>query len=187
MIVWVSGPTGSGKSTLVDRLRKNGWNAIREEIKPSTMADFSKDPAKNCAKLQSEIMCSRYKQWIKEKRTSRVVFDRSIEEDLDVFCRLHRENGLLTSRELINLSEFADELQESIPKPDLIMFLTADLNLLKQRLVRLGHPRAIQDTLIRQSELYEDWVSKQVADVIKIDNSRCSSESASAILGNIKC
>ena len=98
-----------------------------------------------------------------------------------MFCRLHYEKGYLSEDEFSELSNVAIKLQQAIPNPDLIVFLSAEIEVLHERLVRLGHPKAIRETLQRQSELYEEWLTKQTADVLRIDNSRCSKSVANIL------
>jgi deoxyadenosine/deoxycytidine kinase len=183
MIVWLSGTTGSGKSSLGELFAAENFEMVREIIPNFLFEQFRSEPARHCAQLQEEIMLARRSQWIALTKSTNVVFDRSVEEDIEVFCRLHYENKLLTESELESLRSLAKEISSTMPSPDIILFMSPPAETLQDRLKRNGHPVAILDSLQQQIEFYEEWISTRSDDVLKIDNSRCSFEAISRLLG----
>lgn len=173
MIVWISGPTGSGKSTLAGLMGENGYRVIREELPPDLFAAFQRDPARHCASLQEAIILSRSMQWQRASRRRNVVFDRSVDEDVDIFCRMHHERGLLDYSAYARLRFLAANVNADLPRPDLIIYMSPSLDVLAARVRTGGHPPMIVDNLQRQVELYEEWFRGRSEAAIRIDNSAC--------------
>jgi hypothetical protein len=119
-------------------------------------------------------MRSRFDGWQRVSGSPRVFFDRSIDEDARVFCRMHRELNLLNSLQFERLQELARELQQRMPAPDLIIFLSPNAHILEQRVTRASHPPLIVSNLNRQVCLYTDWLATRTEDILKLDNSECS-------------
>jgi deoxyadenosine/deoxycytidine kinase len=174
MTVWISGPTGAGKTTLTRAFAEVGYSVIEETLPVEVFRAFSYDPKGNCARLQESIMRSRFESFQKLVKKDRLVFDRSIDEDAQVFCRMHRDLGLLDHRQFETLRTLADELQGGLPAPDIIIFLSSDVRVLAERLARTGGPKIIADTIDRQIELYSRWIESRREEVITLDNSRCT-------------
>lgn len=183
MIIWISGPTGSGKSTLAGLAGRLGCEVIREDLPPDLFRAFRADPERHCASLQEAIMLSRLAQWKRAAEGAKIAFDRSVDEDIDVFCRMHHERGLLDYAAYARLRVLADNMIAEIPRPDLIVFLSPPIDILKQRLQGNGHPDTIIEGLARQVALYEDWVSGRHEAVIRIDNSACSRSALERLFG----
>lgn len=75
MIVWISGPTGAGKSSLARVLSVAlGYGLIQEKLPKELFSAFTSDPVRHCALLQEEIMHSRFQEWRTMSHSSRVVF-----------------------------------------------------------------------------------------------------------------
>jgi deoxyadenosine/deoxycytidine kinase len=174
MIVWVSGPTGAGKSSLTDAFRRIGYAVVREQLYEKAYRDFIRDPIRHCALLQEQIMHSRYEAWRGLSIVSRrVVFDRSIDEDANVFCRLHHELGFLDDQQYERLKNLARNLQDMMPDPNLIVFMCPRMEVLEERVTELTHPSQIVRTLGRQVSLYVQWLTTRTEDVLRLDNSGC--------------
>ena len=95
MIIWISGPTGGGKTSLAHVFRKLGYGLVEGRISEASLSAFVADPFRHCSSLQEEIIRLRFDAWQKLPDTSRVVFDRSLDEDANVFCRMHHESEFL--------------------------------------------------------------------------------------------
>lgn len=184
MTVWISGPTGSGKSTLAGLMGRAGCHVIREDLPQDLFQAFRADPARHCASLQEAIMLSRAAQWRRAASGGKVVFDRSVEEDADIFCRMHHERGLLDYGAYARLRLLARDVSAELPKPDLILFLSPPIDVLAKRLVEDGHPDPIVDGLERQVALYDDWLARRKEAVIKIDNSACERGVLESLFGS---
>jgi deoxyadenosine/deoxycytidine kinase len=173
MIVWISGPTGSGKSTLARLMGETGFRVVREELPRDLFEAFRRDPAQHCASLQEAIILSRSMQWLRAAGRKNVVFDRSVDEDLEVFCRMHFERGLLNYSSYARIRILAQNVRVELPKPDLIIFLSPAREVLAARVLDAGHPDEIVGNLPRQIELYEEWFRGRNEAAIRIDNSAC--------------
>jgi deoxyadenosine/deoxycytidine kinase len=176
MLIWISGPTGAGKTSLCQIFRTCGYGTVEEKVPQSTFADFKLDPIRHCAALQEQIMRSRFEAWQKLADSSRVVFDRSIDEDIHVFCRMHFELGYLTDNEFRTLKDVASQLQRAIPNPDLIVFMRPPESVLSSRVAGDGYPLPIVDNLNRQISLYGRWLETRAEEIISLDNSKCRLE-----------
>jgi deoxyadenosine/deoxycytidine kinase len=187
LILWLSGPTGAGKSTLAHALRVNGWSVQSELVSSKFLADFQRDPERNCFKLQKHIMDERKLGWDAVSGCAKVAIDRTIGEDFEVFCKLHHENGFLSDGELQLLRTQANALLLHVPKPDLIVLITADLTILAERLKSARSPQLIIDTLPRQLELYEQWARQEQSPILRLDTSKTEPDTLSELIGEICC
>lgn len=184
MIIWLSGPTGAGKSTLASALEPRGWAVVREVIDPKSFAEFTNDPVAHCAAFQESVMRSRASQWEMVRRTEAVLFDRSIEEDFNVFCRMHAFNGWLSEAALSKLSVVSTELSARVPQPDLILYLDPGDQVLERRLA-LAHPSVITESLELQLSLYESWIQGRKGNVLRISNAHCTPSTLASFLERI--
>ncbi len=173
MIIWLSGPTGAGKSTLAEFLVPCGYGVVREEIPAERFAAFASDPYAHCASLQEQIMRSRLARWRDLSERSNIVFDRSVSEDINVFCRMHHEAGYLKERDIAKLRSLACQLESTLPQPDLIIHMCPDHAVLTQRIAQGTHPLYIVQHLARQIDLYTDWINARSESILRIDNSLC--------------
>jgi len=96
MIIWLSGPTGAGKTSLARSLRESGWSIVEEHAPEDLFRAFASRPAANCEALQRCLMQTRFDGWRRVSDSPRIAFDRSIDEDIEVFCKMHMRAGLLT-------------------------------------------------------------------------------------------
>src|SRR5882762_5789455 len=99
MNIWISGPTGAGKTSLTGIAKKCGFGVVNEQLPRAKFEAFVIDPTRYCSELQREIMHSRFNAWQALPDRSKVVFDRSIDEDINVFCRMHYESGFLSEKQ----------------------------------------------------------------------------------------
>lgn len=183
MIVWISGPTGSGKSTLAGLMGEAGYRVIREELPRDLFAAFQEDPARHCASLQEAIILSRSMQWQRADGRKKVVFDRSVDEDIAIFCRMHYERGLLDYSAYVRLRFLAENVSAELPKPELIIYLSPRPDVLAARVLREGHPQLIAENLERQVALYEEWFRRRTEPTIRIDNSDCDRPTLEELFG----
>jgi deoxyadenosine/deoxycytidine kinase len=173
MILWLSGPTGTGKTSISQIFESRGWAVVREQIPTRLFSDFTTRPKDFCASLQEAIVQSRFDDWVRVSKWKNVVFDRSIAEDAQVFFRLHHESGFLSDDQAEKLMMLSQRLLSEMPAPDLIVYMTAKKHILLQRLERAGHPAVIVNHLDTQIRLYESWLSSLTGNVLTVDNSAC--------------
>ena len=178
MIVWVSGPTGGGKSSLAGALRGLGYAVLAEDPPEGPFARFCADATAGCAPFQEAIMRARFERWARlpAGRRRAVVFDRSVDEEAEVFCELYRELGLLDAAQHGRLRALAADLQTNLPRPDLILYLAPGREALAARVTEATHPWFVARTLDRQLALYAAWIAGRREDVLRLDNSACDRE-----------
>ena len=122
MIVWLSGPTGSGKSTMAEHLAEVGYAIVREDLPQGLFKRFRDEPVTYCAELQEAIMRGRGEGWDRICDRSHIAFDRSVDEDVAVFCRMHAERALIDDYAMSHLRSVASEVRMRVPSPDLIIY-----------------------------------------------------------------
>jgi deoxyadenosine/deoxycytidine kinase len=174
MIIWVSGPTGSGKTTLTRSLRASGFSIVEENIPEELFRAFISAPKEYCEKLQRQIMQARFDGWRRVCGTARIAFDRSIDEDIEVFCKMHWQAGRLTEEQFWTLSEFGRGLLGQIPGPDLIFFITSDQQVLFERMQRLSSPSLMLEGLKDQISLYAEWLQNRTGEIAEFDTTQLS-------------
>lgn len=181
MIIWLSGATGSGKTSLANLICSFGYKAVREEAPNHLFTAFVSDPEQHCEAVQEAILRSRHTQYQLLTDNKKVVFDRSLDEDLFVFCQMHHALGYLDKGALSRLEKLNNELKDDIPSPDLILYLSPEEATLRQRMVENDHPPFLIENLRMQMQLYDEWISGRSESIIKIDNSKCQPSTLSYI------
>jgi RNase adaptor protein for sRNA GlmZ degradation len=67
-MIWLSGPTGAGKTSVARLLRKVGYSIVEEKIPEKLFKRFAAEPTTNCEPLQRKLMQARlpvaYKFWM---------------------------------------------------------------------------------------------------------------------------
>lgn len=134
----IDGPIGAGKTTVSKMLASDlDANTIFEPVdKNPFLVDFYKDRQKNAFKTQLFFLLNRYQQQVELKQqdlfSKVVVCDYTFAKDL-IFAS-------------INLSEDEQNLYNTVyslldarlPKPDVIVYLQAEPNILMQRIRKRG-------------------------------------------------
>ena len=184
-MIWLSGPTGAGKTSLARSLRTSGYSIVGEDVPEELFRAFLSEPDVHCEPLQRHIMQARYDGWRKVSGLPLIAFDRSIEEDIEVFCKMHRRAGLLTTEQFDRLAQFGKSLQAQIPEPDLIVSVTAHQDVLRRRLQNLAGPALIIDNLKEQISLYAEWLQNRSGEVLELDTTRLSESTMAKFFSEI--
>ncbi|RJL00948.1 hypothetical protein D3P06_12940 [Paracoccus aestuarii] len=175
MLVQLSGPTGSGKSVAADILSEFGFKVVREESRNSSPIRTSEIGSSTLFSIQKSIMQYRLSQFKRIERSTRIVFDRGVDEDFYIFCQLFHKIGLLDSEHLVELSKLHASVKSRLPKPDKIIFFGATPSILKERLRARGEGGLIVNTLHLQIDLYESWRRSISGNVTDVDTSNLKS------------
>lgn len=117
-------------------------------------------------------MIKRLNGWQRVEGDAKIAFDRSIDEDVKVFCEMHRRAGLLTERQFELLTQLGRDIQDQIPQPDLIIFVTSDPDVLLRRVINMNSPPTVVDNLNTQIALYSKWLGTRSEQVLGIDTAR---------------
>src|SRR3990172_6348956 len=135
--VAVAGNMGVGKSTLVRKLaQKLNWQVLLEpDVENPYLADFYAMKPRWAFNSQAFYLGRRIEQCLAiEASPSRIVQDRCIYEDAEVFARNLYERGDLPERDWETYQSLYRPIVSLLPKPNLLIYLDANLETLKERI-----------------------------------------------------
>ena len=165
MHVAVAGNIGSGKTTLTTLLSKHyKWNPHFESVDDNPyLNDFYKDMPRWSFNLQVYFLNSRFAQILELRKTGKkIIQDRTIYEDANIFAPNLHAMGLMTTRDFENYISLFGLMEELVAAPDLLIYLRASVPTLVQQIQKRGreYEEAIRlDYLTRLNERYEAWIS----------------------------
>jgi deoxyguanosine kinase len=133
----VEGPIGVGKTSLVDMLAKRfRGTKVLEDVENPFLTDFYKDKRGAAFRCQLFFLLSRYDQQRslaqRDLFTSLMLSDYTFPKD-KIFAYL-----TLDDSELMIYNRLYEVLVESVPKPDLVIYLQARVDVLVKRIKRRG-------------------------------------------------
>jgi len=160
----VAGNIGVGKSTLVSLLSNHlGWEPFYEPVVENPyLADFYQDMSAWSFHSQIFFLTRRLRshRQLLDHPTS-AIQDRSVYEDAEVFAQNLFLRGLFDARDYKSYRELYLVLAEFLPPPDLVIFLSASVETLQERIALRGrdYERNISPEYLRQlNDLYESWI-----------------------------
>ncbi len=175
----IAGNIGSGKTTLTTLLAKHyRYTPHFEEVDDNPyLNDFYKDMPRWSFNLQVFFLRSRFAQLAELQRSGeKVVQDRTIYEDANIFAPNLHAMGLMTTRDFDNYQALFELMDEFIQPPNLLIYLRASVPKLVENIQKRGrdYEEAIRlDYLNRLNERYEAWISqydKGKLLIIDVDN-----------------
>ncbi len=133
----VEGPIGVGKTSLVDMLAKRfRGTKVQEDVENPFLDEFYKDKRGAAFRCQLFFLLSRYDQQRKLAQrdlfTELILSDYSFPKD-KIFAYLTLEDS-----ELMIYNRLYDLLVETVPKPELVIYLQGNLETLLRRIRRRG-------------------------------------------------
>lgn len=155
----IEGPIGVGKTSLVDLLAKRfrGTRVLEDADNPF-LADFYKDKRGAAFRLELFFLLSRHELLTKVSQrdlfTELVLADFSIAKS-KIFAYLTLEDS-----ELSIYNRLYDLLSESLPKPELVIYLEAHIDTLLKRIKRRGrdYEKAISPAYLKEvSDAYAHY------------------------------
>ena len=163
--VAVAGNIGVGKSTLVSLLsHRLGWEPFYEPVTENPyLADFYDDMRAWAFHSQVFFLTNRlraHRQLIDHPTSA--IQDRSVYEDAEVFAYNLYLQGLLDPRDYKSYYELYSVLADFLPPPDLVVYLRASVDTLKERIQHRGreYERQINPEYLEQlNQLYERWIT----------------------------
>ena len=166
MHIAVAGNIGVGKTTLTKLLAKNfQWEPHFESVDNNPyLDDFYTDMQRWAFNLQVFFFNSRFGQ-LKEIQTSgkKIIQDRTIYEDANIFAPNLHAMGLMTTRDFENYESLFDLMASFVKPPDLLIYLRASVPTLVKQIQARGrdYESSIRiDYLTRLNERYEAWISE---------------------------
>ena len=170
-----SGNIGTGKTTLAHLVaQRYGLVSAPETVERlSFVNDFFADMPGWAFRHQLDFLLLKAEQerWISKIKTG-VCQDRSFDECFNVFASQFYADGWISPREWLLLERLRSLITEDARTPDLIVFLSAPLEVLLERIVRRGRKYELDilpEWLRRLDILYEKWLPKQTVPVLHID------------------
>lgn len=156
----VEGPIGVGKTYLAERLAERfTWRLLLEEAETNPfLADFYRDRERFAFQTQLYFLVSRFRQqqhfFYRDLFIPGTVSDYMFAKDR-IFAATN-----LSDKELVLYDRIQSALVEKIPTPDLIVYLTAEVKVLLERIKRRARPfeREMEpEYLERLSEAYSQF------------------------------
>lgn len=164
-LIVVAGNIGVGKTSLTERIgSKLGWWTGYESVTDNPyLADFYGDMRVWSFHLQIFFLGHRAEQYLEAARDQRSsILDRSIFEDFYIFARALHHMGDLAERDYLAYRRLFDIVMQGLPRPNLLIYLKAPVNVLMDRIRRRA--RNIEtgitpEYLALLDSFYDDWLS----------------------------
>ena len=162
--VVIEGNIGAGKTTLATMLAKD-YNArlVLENFKENPfLPKFYKDPEKHAFPLELFFMAERYHQ-LKKQKEQDLFQPISIADYFFVKSKLFAQNNLKKDEKQLFNSLF-NIMSSSLPKPDLLVYLYADVSRLQMNIKKRGRSfeqKITNEYLQNIQDRYLDYLRKQ--------------------------
>ena len=138
-LVVVAGNIGVGKTSLTERIgsRLGWWTGYESVADNPYLADFYTDMRTWSFHLQVFFLGHRADQYLQAAHDPRsAILDRSIYEDFHIFARALHHMGDLAERDHLAYRRLFDLIVKSLPRPNLLIYLKAPVNVLMGRIRR---------------------------------------------------
>jgi deoxyadenosine/deoxycytidine kinase len=162
--VAVAGNIGVGKSTLVEKICCYlDWEPFFEPVANNPyLADFYEDMPAWAFQSQVYFLTHRLRaHHALAKHPASVLQDRSVYEDAEIFAQNLYLQGHILERDFQTYRELYETVIEFLPPPDLVIYLRATVDTLKDRIALRGrdYERSIsREYLNSLNLLYEHWI-----------------------------
>lgn len=164
MHIAVAGNIGAGKTTLTRLLAKHyKWTPHFEDVLENPyLEDFYLDMERWSFNLQVYFLNSRFRQILDIRNSGKkVIQDRTIYEDANIFAPNLHAMGLLSNRDFNNYKSLFDLMEQLVEGPDLLIYLRSTIPNLVNQIHKRGrdYENSISiDYLSRLNERYEAWI-----------------------------
>ncbi len=178
MYIAIAGNIGSGKTTLTEMLAKRyAGRGYYEEPDNPYIGDFYEDMSRWSFNLQLYFLASRIEQTQamlaeSEEVTTHIFQDRTIYEDANIFARNLADMGLMSYRDLNTYMKNFSLFESFVPRPDLLIYLTASVPKLKEQILNRGRDYEANidvEYLTRLNARYEEWINGYEGRMVVID------------------
>jgi deoxyadenosine/deoxycytidine kinase len=163
-LVVVAGNIGAGKTSLTERIgTRLGWRTDFESVANNPyLPDFYSDMHAWSFHLQIFFLGHRADQYLEAAHDPRpAILDRSIYEDAYIFSRALHHMGNLAERDYIAYRKLFDLVVNSLPQPNLLVYLKCPAAILMQRIRKRARNMETGITVEYLSLLesfYEEWL-----------------------------
>ena len=164
-LVVVAGNIGVGKTSLTERMGDRlGWRTDFESVADNPyLPDFYADMRTWSFHLQVFFLGHRAEQYLEAAQDSRSsILDRSIYEDSYIFARALHHLDNLTERDYLAYRRLFNLVVEGMPRPDLLIYLKAPVDVLMERIERRA--RGIETGITTEylsllDSFYDEWLA----------------------------
>ena len=164
MHIGIAGNIGAGKTALTKLLSKHyKFEAHYEDVlKNPYLDDFYDQMERWSFNLQIYFLNSRFRQIRDfEKSGKKIIQDRTIYEDANIFAPNLLAMGLMTNRDFENYKSIFSLMESYVKGPDLLVYLRSGIPNLVDQIHKRGrdYESSISiDYLSRLNERYEAWI-----------------------------
>ncbi len=163
--ILVAGNIGSGKTSLTELIgTRLGWRTAFESVADNPyLSEFYGDMRQWSFHLQVFFLGHRARQHLALANCPEsAIADRSIYEDAYIFARALHHLGNLTERDYSSYRAVFDLVTAGLPRPDLLLYLRAPVDVLVERIRRRG--RGMEsgisyDYLALLDSFYQEWLA----------------------------
>ncbi|MFQ3726875.1 deoxynucleoside kinase [Staphylococcus equorum] len=177
-VITIAGTVGVGKSTLTKALAERlNFRTSFENVDHNPYLDkFYNDFERWSFHLQIYFLAERFKE---QKRMFEYgggfIQDRSIYEDVDIFAKMHEEQGTMSPEDFETYSELFNAMVMTpyFPKPDVLIYLECDYDEVIDRIKQRGRQMEMETDPEYWQKLfkrYDDWISEfNVCPVVRVN------------------
>jgi deoxyadenosine/deoxycytidine kinase len=164
-LVLVAGNIGAGKTSLTERIGSRlGWQRGFESVADNPyLSDFYGNMQKWSFHLQVFFLGHRAEQHEVLAHSPRsAISDRSIYEDAHIFARVLHHMNNLNERDYQAYRSVYKRVVESLPNPDLLLYLRAPVPVLMDRIHHRGREMEkgiTAEYLALLDSFYEEWMA----------------------------
>lgn len=163
-LILVAGNIGTGKTSLTERLgARLNWRTAFESVADNPyLGDFYADMRQWSFHLQVFFLGHRAHQHLDLARDPQsAIADRSIYEDAYIFARALHHLDNLSERDYLSFRRVFELVVNGLPRPDILLYLTAPVPVLMERIQRRG--RAIESGITAEylsllESFYKEWM-----------------------------
>jgi deoxyadenosine/deoxycytidine kinase len=179
MHIAVAGNIGAGKTSLTTLLAKQfEWEPHFEDVVDNPyLDDFYHQMERWSFNLQIYFLNSRFRQVLQIRQSGKkIIQDRTIYEDANIFAPNLHAMGLMTNRDYENYKSLFELMESLVEPPDVLIYLRSSIPNLVSQIHKRGrdYENSISiEYLSRLNERYEAWIqsySKGKLLIIDVDN-----------------
>jgi deoxyadenosine/deoxycytidine kinase len=179
MYIAIAGNIGAGKSTLTHLLsEKYRLTPVYEAVDENPyLEDFYKDMPRYAFHSQMFFLAKRLEQHLEHINPgSRIIQDRTIYEDANIFARNLFENGTMNLRDYNSYRKMYEAILQALRPPDLLVYIRASVPTLQAHIRKRGrdYEKNIRTKYLEKlNALYETFISTYTfSDIIAIDGDK---------------
>jgi deoxyadenosine/deoxycytidine kinase len=179
MHIAVAGNIGAGKTSLTTLLSKHfDWEPHFEDVVDNPyLDDFYHQMERWSFNLQIYFLNSRFRQVLQIRESGKkIIQDRTIYEDANIFAPNLHAMGLMTNRDFENYKSLFELMEGLVAPPDMLIYLRSSIPNLVSQIHKRGrdYENSISiEYLSRLNERYEAWIqgyNKGKLLIIDVDN-----------------